>query len=135
MIKDPWIDVGGMTWKADIWSSCEYKKLESKVNTKKKYILGMALLNIQIEKFKKSVSKNICNFFHVKPSCQDRVSFAVFLQGMVAGHDSARMNMGMNKTRMHGNIFSNVFIDRQSGASKGRLQQKNDAETFSGKMV
>lgn len=53
---------------------------------------------------------------------------------MAAGQDHACMDTGMNKTRMHGNIFLNVFIDRQNRSSKDRLQQKNDVDaTFSGK--
>lgn len=134
------MDVGGMTWKADIWSSCEYEKNWSKVDRKctldPKY--GCFIFKyLQTEVEEKCIKKPliVCNFFRVKMSCHGWVSLAVFLQGMAVGQDHACMNTGTNKTRMHGNIFSNVFIDGQSGASKDRLQQKNDAETFSGKVA
>lgn len=109
------------------------KKLKRKVE--RKYILdpryGCFIFKIPVGKdLRKSVSEKpqslwiICNFFHVKLSYHGRESSAVLLQGMAAGQDHACMNTGTNKTRMHGNIFSNVFIDRQSGASKDNYNRR-----------
>lgn len=81
------------------------------------------LFNIKIP-VRKGVSEKpqslriICNFS--LPNCHITTEKArpYSCRGTAAGRDHACMDAGMNKTRMHGNIFSNVFIDRQSSASK-----------------
>lgn len=50
---------------------------------------------------------------------------------MVAGEDYAWMNTGTNKTGMHVNVWTNVFIDRQSTALKDGQQQRKEEERCS----
>lgn len=50
---------------------------------------------------------------------------------MVAGEDYAWMNTGTNKTGMHVNVWTNVFIDRQSTALKDGQEQRKEEERCS----
>lgn len=50
---------------------------------------------------------------------------------MVAGEDYAWMNTGTNKTGMHVNVWTNVFIDWQSTALKDGQQQRKEEERCS----